>query len=225
MKVKSNFMGNDTKIKANTIAMIDNNKGIPLDEYLGNLSDLNTSDKSNLVNAINEVNSDIVYDKTLTSDQSIIDVTDLDIIRDGGIYDIDLITFTESTDELVININDLTSNYYRTALAVYGSAEGNQTTATNYSSVSRIEGYLYLTSTDVPITTHMRVYLSKGLSTYYTLAYELTHQCTMDNRHALIHIGGMNNSHFDNLNKITFSIRSNSGKFLKGTRVIVKKVV
>lgn len=56
MKVKSNFMGNDTKIKANTIAMIDNNKGIPLDEYLGNLSDLNTSDKSNLVNAINEVN-------------------------------------------------------------------------------------------------------------------------------------------------------------------------
>lgn len=49
-------MGNDTKIKANTIAMVDNNKGIPLDEYLGNLPDLNTSDKSNLVNAINEVN-------------------------------------------------------------------------------------------------------------------------------------------------------------------------
>ena len=50
-------MGNDTKIKANTIAMIDNNKGIPLDEYLGNLSDLNTNDKSNLVSAINEINN------------------------------------------------------------------------------------------------------------------------------------------------------------------------
>lgn len=57
MKVKSNFMGNDTKIKANTIAMVDNNKGIPLDEYLGNLSDLNTTDKSNLVSAINEINN------------------------------------------------------------------------------------------------------------------------------------------------------------------------
>lgn len=56
MKVKSNFMGNDTKIKANTIAMVDNNKGIPLDEYLGNLPDLNTTDKTSLVNAINEVN-------------------------------------------------------------------------------------------------------------------------------------------------------------------------
>lgn len=55
MKVKSNFMGNDTKIKANVIAMVDNNKGIPLDEYLGNLSNLKTNDKSNLVNAINEV--------------------------------------------------------------------------------------------------------------------------------------------------------------------------
>lgn len=55
MKVKSNFMGNDTKIRANTIAMVDNNKGIPLDEYLGNLSDLNTTNKSNLVGAINEL--------------------------------------------------------------------------------------------------------------------------------------------------------------------------
>ncbi len=55
MKVKSNFMGNDTKIKANTIAMVDNNKGIPLDEYLGNLSNLNTSNKSSLVNAINSL--------------------------------------------------------------------------------------------------------------------------------------------------------------------------
>ena len=49
-------MGNDTKIKANTIAMLDNNKGIPLDEYLGNLSNLNTTNKTSLVNAVNEVN-------------------------------------------------------------------------------------------------------------------------------------------------------------------------
>lgn len=55
MKIKSNFMGNDTKIKADTIAMVDNNKGIPLDEYLGNLSDLNTTDKTSLVGAINEL--------------------------------------------------------------------------------------------------------------------------------------------------------------------------
>ena len=61
MKIKSNFMGNDTKIKANTIAMVDNNKGIPLDEYLGNLSDLNTSDKSSLVGAINELTGKGVF--------------------------------------------------------------------------------------------------------------------------------------------------------------------
>lgn len=41
-------MGNDTKIKANTIVVEDNNKAKPLDKVLGNLSDLNTSDKSNL---------------------------------------------------------------------------------------------------------------------------------------------------------------------------------
>lgn len=55
MKVKSNFMGNDTKIEANTIAMVDNNKGVPLDEYLGNLSNLKTTNKTSFVEAINEV--------------------------------------------------------------------------------------------------------------------------------------------------------------------------
>ena len=71
MKVKSNFMGNDTKIKANTIAMIDNNKGIPLDEYLGNLSDLNTIDKSSVVNSINEINNKSAITLQLTSNQTI----------------------------------------------------------------------------------------------------------------------------------------------------------
>lgn len=55
-------MGNDTKIKANTIAMIDNNKGISLDEYLGNLSDLNTSNKSSLVNAINSLKPVVLFE-------------------------------------------------------------------------------------------------------------------------------------------------------------------
>lgn len=62
-------MGNDTKIKANTIAMIDNNKGIPLDEYLGNLSDLNTSDKSNLVNAINEIKTNNILTANMSNEQ------------------------------------------------------------------------------------------------------------------------------------------------------------
>ena len=70
MKVKSNFMGNDTKIKANTIAMIDNNKGISLDEYLGNLSDLNTSNKSSLVNAINEISQKNIITAYFTSYKS-----------------------------------------------------------------------------------------------------------------------------------------------------------
>lgn len=34
MKVKSNFMGNDTKINANVIALVENGKGTSLDKYL-----------------------------------------------------------------------------------------------------------------------------------------------------------------------------------------------
>ena len=36
-------MGNDTKIKANTIVVVDNNKAKTLDNVLGNLSDLDTT--------------------------------------------------------------------------------------------------------------------------------------------------------------------------------------
>lgn len=57
MKIKSIFMGNDTKIKANAIAVVDNNKAKTLDAVLGNLSNLNTTDKTSLVNAVNEVNN------------------------------------------------------------------------------------------------------------------------------------------------------------------------
>lgn len=34
MKVKSNFMGNDTKINANAIALVENGKGTSLDKYI-----------------------------------------------------------------------------------------------------------------------------------------------------------------------------------------------
>lgn len=69
MKVKSNFMGNDTKIKANTIAMVDNNKGVPLDEYLGNLSDLNTTDKSSIVGAINDIKKKNILTAEMSQEQ------------------------------------------------------------------------------------------------------------------------------------------------------------
>ena len=62
MKVKSNFMGNDTKIKANTIVVVDNNKAETLDNVLGNLSDLDTTNKDSLVSAVNEVSN--FYQKT-----------------------------------------------------------------------------------------------------------------------------------------------------------------
>ena len=69
MKVKSNFMGNDTKIKANTIVVVDNNKAKTLDNVLGNLSDLDTTNKDSLVSAVNEVSN--FYQKTTNGNHDI----------------------------------------------------------------------------------------------------------------------------------------------------------
>lgn len=55
MKIFQKFFKNNEKLNANEVSMVDNNKGIPLNKYLGNLSSLNTADKSSLVKAINEM--------------------------------------------------------------------------------------------------------------------------------------------------------------------------
>lgn len=57
MKIFKNFFKDNQKLNANEISMVDNNKGIPLDKYLGNLSDLSTANKTSFVEVINEVNS------------------------------------------------------------------------------------------------------------------------------------------------------------------------
>lgn len=57
MKIFQNFFKNNEKLNANEVSIIDNNKGIQLDKYLGNLSSLNTVNKTSFVGAINEANS------------------------------------------------------------------------------------------------------------------------------------------------------------------------
>lgn len=57
MKIFKNFFKDNQKLNANEISMVDNNKGIPLDKYLGNLSDLSTVNKTSFVEVINEVNN------------------------------------------------------------------------------------------------------------------------------------------------------------------------
>ena len=56
MKILKDLKINDEnkKINASEIALTNNNKYKPLDSAIGNLSNLNTIDKSNIVNAINE---------------------------------------------------------------------------------------------------------------------------------------------------------------------------
>lgn len=55
MKVKSNFMGNDTKINANAIAVVEDNKGKALDEYLKEIVEVSSNDKGNYLKLNNGI--------------------------------------------------------------------------------------------------------------------------------------------------------------------------
>lgn len=80
MKILKNLKINNEnkKINASEVALVTNtNKYKSLDNVIGDLSSLNTTDKSNLVSAINEVNSKDIYSTTETKIGTWIDGKDI----------------------------------------------------------------------------------------------------------------------------------------------------
>ena len=91
-------MGNDTKIKANAIAVVDNNnKAKTLDNVLGNLSNLNTTNKDNLVSAVNEVNNKGI--KLLFNGNVITNSTDIKLSESINNFDLICVVTRNDTGE------------------------------------------------------------------------------------------------------------------------------
>ena len=72
MKVLSNMLGDDTKIKADCIAIKDGNNNVhTIDDYIGDIADLNTSDTSSVIDSINSLTPTILYSNSTGSTSSI----------------------------------------------------------------------------------------------------------------------------------------------------------
>ena len=119
MKIFQKFFKDNQKLNADEIAIkIENNKFQQLNKYLGNLLDLNTTDKSSLVSAINELLPVVLYEtekvySSVANDTVITlndDITNYGRIKVYGISNNGNLTYMELSNPSVNNVFSL--NYF-----------------------------------------------------------------------------------------------------------------
>ena len=119
MKIFQKFFKDNQKLNADEIAIkIENNKFQQLNKYLGDLLDLNTTDKSSLVSAINELLPVVLYEtekvySSVANDTVITlndDITNYRRIKVYGISNNGNLTYMELSNPSVNNVFSL--NYF-----------------------------------------------------------------------------------------------------------------
>lgn len=118
MKIFQKFFKDNQKLNADEIAIkIENNKFQQLNKYLGDLLDLNTTDKSSLVSAINELLPVVLYEtekvySSVANDTVITlndDITNYRRIKVYGILNNGNLTYMELSNPSVNNVFSLNS--------------------------------------------------------------------------------------------------------------------
>ena len=195
-------------------------------DKVGDLSTLTTEDQSSVVAAINEVNNRIVYEMVLESATDTIEVTDLDMVADGGEYEFELYHAETATGDLAITFNGLTTGYFQEGTYYDGTltANGNLTTYTFYRpNMSRIY-YGTGGSTVIAFPGIMKGRFTFTNTSNEKVYYELTNKVCINGQQGMVNLCGVQSQTVDNLTSIKFYKYNSVGNFIAGTRLIIKRV-
>lgn len=166
----------------------------------------------------------IIYETTLTKAGDTIEATGLDMVRDGGEYEFDLIHAEETLGDLAITFNDITTGYYQQGLYHSGNltADGSLTTVSFYrKNKTRIYyGTGGTTDMSFPATTRGRFFFSNISAK--KVSYELKNMACINGSQAISDLCGVNDQSVDNLTSIKISKETGSN-FLVGTRLIIRR--
>lgn len=172
-------------------------------------------------------NSDIVYESILTTNQSTINVSDLDIVRDGGEYEVTLEAYTSNNNQVCMWINNVNTNdYYNSSIRVVGNAQGSSSVLGNYMfATNLIREYTTTTLSDFPSITKIRLIYTrcKDNASKGKISYLVDHSCPVAENYSQVHLYGIMFSSYDNVNSLTFKLNT-SGDYLPSTRVTVRRV-
>lgn len=195
------------------------------DDNVGDLSDLNTNDKSSTVNAINEVSKyggTFVAEKVLDTDSASITINGLDLEKDKH-YKIEFYGASNVDGEIQIKLNNITNLYNHIAIA----ANGTTTTNSNNNLVSvwrnnaEIIAYsMTITDSSAMCILDMELYRN---NINETTSYKIDYGYPNAYNHSKVFISGaIDLDTHDNINSITIS--NSDGTFKVGSKIIVKKI-
>ncbi|MEI3507833.1 MAG: hypothetical protein V8R01_01670 [Bacilli bacterium] len=179
---------------------------VPLNEYL---------DKNN-----------IIYSETLTSSKSVIQIDNLNILRDGGHYEFELISQTNNNNEVQILVNGINYRYYQISTHTNSFTSGSHdiTPQGHFADdTDKIDGWMFTASGNYQSITKGDFWLAKNDKDMYKLHYMIEHECAFATRHSLVNIRGVHADDFENVTSLTFKLM-NSGNFLKNTKIIIRKI-
>ena len=195
------------------------------DNIVGNLSNLNTNDKSSTVNAINEVSKyggTFVAEKVLDTDTAIITIDNLDLEKDKN-YKILFNAASNADGEIHIKLNNLSGVYQHIVMSAYDNSSSDKDitprcvwrNAANDIAFNMQSAWSYAESV-------LKMNLHRGVTDYKTTCYEIDYSIPNPNIHAISFIRGqVNLDTHDNITSITFT--NDNGTFRAGSRIIVTK--
>lgn len=166
----------------------------------------------------------IVYDMTLTTAVNSIDVTGLDMVRDGGEYEFEFIHSEATTGDIYITFNDLDAGYYQEGLYHSNNLTANGTLTTVSFYRPNMTGIYYGTggSTSNQFPGVMKGRFKFSNTTRKAIYYELRNVVCINGSQAISELYGVNGTAVDNLTSLKF-VKYNGINFLAGTRLIVRK--
>lgn len=195
-------------------------------DKVGDLSTLTTDDKSSVVAAINELNNRVVFETTLTEDTDIIEVTGLDMVRDGGEYEFEFYHAETATGDLAITFNDLATGYYQEGIYHSGSLRANGALTTTSFFRPGMDRIYYGTggSTSIAFPGVMKGKFTFANASIKKVYFELKNIVSVLGQQGITELYGVNDQNVDNLTSLKFVKYNSAGNFLAGTRLIIKKV-
>ena len=181
------------------------------------------------VNSItSKVQTNIAGEVVLEEDAATIEITNLDALNDGGVYEFIALGYTNSTTstDIKVKINNLTSGYHHSYINASGSlsASGALTSRANYAqNVDDINEYLQTNGPNnaFPVVIEGRLYISENSSGQKKVNYTLRHFRTVSNGQSICIVGGVFSQNFDNIYSLSLSLVNGSINFTKGSRLTV----
>lgn len=196
--------------------------GMPDDDYLETFhGDVNIKGSLNIES---QSERGLIREYVLDNESSEIRIDDLDILKDGGFYKVELTFSCTTNDDVCIQMNDIGNEYYFYAFAARSGSSIDADGDMNGSYRAGINGIYYWTHgtqfSDYPsfITMDLRLLKQVDNPNSYKMNYRVNYNSSSSGDNAISLMEGGNTTPIENITSIRFSMENN-GKFHKGTRV------